>query len=1078
MVALTVTTTTTIAASTTYNTVSTNEYDGDKLILMRGDDPAPSLINHGVLKFSNPSDGYGSIALIFVDTASFWDGARIENDGTFYINGSGTTNGATTFAWGIRANSWAPSLINSGSFTVIASGQAIGIEAWGYYPEPFGYPSAPGGVPFVNNSGTLSVKGAQGAIGLYLPNGGTITNSGAISVEGPGGYNAGISLAAVGAGHIYNSGTIVAHSTSGDDHSVAIIFAPNGSTTDQMLTIVNDGIITAGYAIVEDDSGGNGVDYLSAQGVYNNNTINGMIDLGLGNDTLVNKGTINGSIDLGSGDDRFDGTGGHVTGDIHAGSGNDVLIGGSGQHNLYGDEGDDRFYVGSGPALFDGGAGTDTADFSNSPAAATVNLNLTGLQTYAAGLTVQLRSVENLTGSAFGDVLIGNGDANLLDGGNGDDALTGNAGNDTLWGGAGNDTLNAGDGDDRLYGGAGNNTMTGGSGADTFEFHRLAARDVITDFDVAHDIIDLGADDGYTGYTLTQSGANVIVTLSSDHQIILNNLLVQNLTPANFIVLDPSPRNLVGTSGDDVLTGGIGNDTLNGGDGADLLNGRLGDDILIGGPGNDTLNGGTGIDTVDYSADPAGIIASIWAGSTYQLLPNGVNNGSYVDTLISIENVIGSNFDDTIAGDDGVNYLQGNGGNDVIYGGGGNDRLDGGSGNDKLTGDAGNDTLNGGFGDDVLTGSAGNDFIDGGSGVDTAVYSGLKSDYSVVKTGLGYTVTDLRAGANDGVDILARIERLQFADTVTLLNSSVALDFNGDGSSDLLFRNASTGSFSVWQASDAGSGLQVTPNVYVNTADPSWKLEASYDFDGDGRADLMWRQTSTGMFSIWSGASSGFAPNSYVKAGVDPSWKMDAFGDFNGDGKVDVIFRNAKGTFSEWQSTGNAFASNVYVNGNVDATWHIQSAADFNGDGKVDLLWRQNGGVFSVWQSSGDSFTQNTFTFGGVDTSWHLATTGDFNGDGKADLLWRNGAGVFSIWQSNGDGFTQNTYVNAGVGPSWHLLGAFDYNGDGKDDLLWRNDSGFLTIWQSTGDGFAPNVYLNGSVSSTYAFATHVYDLV
>ena len=91
--------------------------------------------------------------------------------------------------------------------------------------------------------------------------------------------------------------------------------------------------------------------------------------------------------------------------------------------------------------------------------------------------------------------------------------------------------------------------------------------------------------------------------------------------------------------------------------------------------------------------------------------------------------------------------------------------VDGGAGNDTIIGSAGNDVLRGGADNDTLIGGGGNDTLDGGTGNDTAIFSGLRAQYSVVQLANGdVQVTDLRAGAPDGVDILRNVETLVFAD--------------------------------------------------------------------------------------------------------------------------------------------------------------------------------------------------------------------------------------------------------------------------------------------------------------------------
>ena len=200
---------------------------------------------------------------------------------------------------------------------------------------------------------------------------------------------------------------------------------------------------------------------------------------------------------------------------------------------------------------------------------------------------------------------------------------------------------------------------------------------------------------------------------------------------------------ILGADGNDNLSGDNNADTLNGGNGNDSLSGGSGADTLIGGPGDDRLDGGAANDTVDYS---------MAAGPVTIDLGLGTATGEGNDTLISIENVIGSNFSDSITGSAVANTLNGGGGDDTIHGGDGNDVLTGGTGLDNLFGDAGHDTLK----------WDSQDIFDGGSGFDT-----LDANFSSADT------IDLR-GPN-----FASIERIQTGggkDTVTLSLDDVLSD--------------------------------------------------------------------------------------------------------------------------------------------------------------------------------------------------------------------------------------------------------------------------------------------------------------
>jgi Ca2+-binding RTX toxin-like protein len=146
---------------------------------------------------------------------------------------------------------------------------------------------------------------------------------------------------------------------------------------------------------------------------------------------------------------------------------------------------------------------------------------------------------------------------------------------------------------------------------------------------------------------------------------------------------------LFGTAASDTIDALGGNDFLGGVGGDDFLSGGAGIDKLNGGAGNDRLDGGSETDTADYSNAPQSVDVRLTTGV-------GTDGTGGFDTLISIENIDGSNFSDGLVGDNNANLLRGNGGSDSMFGGSGNDTLLGGSGNDALNGELGKDLLKGG----------------------------------------------------------------------------------------------------------------------------------------------------------------------------------------------------------------------------------------------------------------------------------------------------------------------------------------------------------------------------------------------
>ncbi|PJK29735.1 hypothetical protein CVT23_11900, partial [Minwuia thermotolerans] len=148
------------------------------------------------------------------------------------------------------------------------------------------------------------------------------------------------------------------------------------------------------------------------------------------------------------------------------------------------------------------------------------------------------------------------------------------------------------------------------------------------------------------------------------------NVTVENID--ELIEGTAGPDLLDGRAGDDTLNGFGADDTLLGGDGTDLLDGGDGDDTLQGGDLSDTLNGGAGVDTADYSDRGAGIFAQL--GGFGPGAGVAVDDG-HTEFLSSIENLIGSDFGDTLTGDGNINVIDGGAGNDTLTGGAGDDRF-------------------------------------------------------------------------------------------------------------------------------------------------------------------------------------------------------------------------------------------------------------------------------------------------------------------------------------------------------------------------------------------------------------------
>lgn len=356
-----------------------------------------------------------------------------------------------------------------------------------------------------------------------------------------------------------------------------------------------------------------------------------------------------------------------------------------------------------------------------------------------------------------------------------DDTINASGGNDTVYGLTGDDTLNGAGGNDTLVGGGGADTLNGGGGFDWVSY----------DSSVNGVTVNLGANTASGGDAAGDSFSGI--------------------------------ERVLGSRENDTITGNSTGNFLRGNDGNDTLNGAGGSDLLRGDAGADALNGGGGFDWAYYSGSNAAVTVNLQTNT-------GSGGHATGDTYVNIERVFGSRYDDTITGDNGVNYLRGALGDDTLNGGGGNDLLRGDAGadllngnggndwayyvgstavtvnlgtntgiggdaqgdtyvsiervygstqNDSITGNsaanylrgnAGNDTLYGGGGSDLLQGDAGADHLVGGAGSDWAYYA---ASSSAVTVNLGANSGSGGDAAGDTFSGVERIYGSRHDDTLT-----------------------------------------------------------------------------------------------------------------------------------------------------------------------------------------------------------------------------------------------------------------------------------------------------------------------
>jgi hypothetical protein len=452
--------------------------------------------------------------------------------------------------------------------------------------------------------------------------------------------------------------------------------------------------------------------------------------------------------------------------------------------------------------------------------------------------------------------------------------------------------------------------------------------------------------------------------------------------------------------------------------------------------------------------------------------------------------------DDVIIGTSGNDHIDAWEGNDTVYGLAGNDTLFGWTGNDFIDGGDGDDWIFGEGGTDILTGGAGNDIFgefdqwhNGDTITDFSIgdmilirdadiatfaftLEGELLTFTGAQTAQFQGGTMILLGAAGATLVASAYSEGGVQITMTARPAIIPdsrSDFNGDGRSDILWRNAD-GTVGDWLANANGT---FTSNGASVTGVPAyWTIVGTGDFNGDGKDDILWRGAG-GEVGDWLAAGNGSGAFAYNAAGgvttVSTSWQIEGIGDFNGDGKDDILWRNTDGTVGTWSGRPNGgFTANNAAVFNVTTDWQIAAVGDFNGDGRDDILWRHSSGTIANWlaQPNG-AFAPNNASLAGISTDWQIVGTGDFNGDRRDDILWRHTDGTIANWTANHFGvFSPNTASLVGITNDWNIAAIGDYNGDGRDDILWRHDSGTVADWLASASAngtFVPN---NASIVS------------
>jgi len=288
---------------------------------------------------------------------------------------------------------------------------------------------------------------------------------------------------------------------------------------------------------------------------------------------------------------------------------------------------------------------------------------------------------------------------------------------------------------------------------------------------------------------------------------------------------------------------------------------------------------------------------------------------------------------------------------------------------------------------------------------------------------------------------------------IKVVSPAVSSDFNGDGTSDILYRNNGNGDTGFYQINN-GANLGWSD---VGASSTAYNIVGTGDFYGNGSTDILYRDNATGhtgFYQINNGANLGW----HDIGASSTAYSVVGVGDFTGSGTDDILYRNDTTGDTGFYQMVNGINVGWHDVGASSTAYSVVGVGDFLGTGTDDILYRNITSGDTGFYAISNGVNTGWHDIGASSTAYSVVGVGDFMGTGTDDILYR----------SNATGDTGFYAISNGVNTGWHDIGASstaysvvgvgDYLGNGSSDILYRNnttgDTGFYAIVNGVNTGW------------------------